>query len=86
MMKNNKTPFKGQKYFRFNKKTKELEDLEIVDIQYVFNRRIGSRSNFTQEEIENFIADGTITDEVDALKEKAIAQLEEQFGIKLKEV
>lgn len=85
-MSNNKLPQIGQKYFRFNKKTKELEDLEIIDIKYVFNKKIGSKTNYTQCEIEDLIKNGEITDKVNALKEEAIANLEEQFGIKLKEV
>lgn len=85
-MSNNKTPYIGQKYYRLNKKTKALEDFKIVDVLYVLNRKIGSRMNFTQNELENMIHQGELSTDTEVLKKQAIAKLEEQFGIKLKEV
>lgn len=82
----NKEPKVGKVYYRFNKKTKEIENLTIVDIQYVFDRKIGSRANFTKHEIEELISNETITDNSDVLKRAAIEKIEKQFGIKLKEV
>lgn len=77
---------KGDTFYRFNRKTKEIDFLNVVDILYVFDKKIGSRANFTQEEIRDLLEDGTITDDVDILKKEAIRKIEEQFNIKLKEV
>lgn len=85
MSKNNSYKI-GDKFYRYNKKTKELEELEIANIQYVFNRKIGSRANFTVDEIHKLLEDKVITANIDILKRDAILKLEEQFGIKLKEV
>lgn len=85
MSKNNSYKI-GDKFYRYNKKTKELEELEIANIQYVFNRKIGSRANFTIDEIHKLLEDKVITANIDILKREAISKLEEQFGIKLKEV
>lgn len=85
MLKNNSYKI-GDKFYRYNKKTKELEELEIANIQYVFNKKIGSRANFTTDEIHKLLEDGVVTNNIDILKREAISKLEEQFGIKLKEV
>lgn len=76
----------GTKFYRENKKTKEIDELIIVDVQYIFNKKIGSRNNYTESEINNLIKDNTITDDVNILKNEAIKKIEEQFGIKLKEI
>ena len=76
----------GTKFYRENKKTKEIDELTIVDVQYIFNKKIGSRNNYTESEINNLIKDNTITDDVNILKNEAIKKIEEQFGIKLKEI
>ena len=76
----------GTKFYRENKKTKEIDELTIVDVQYIFNKKIGSRNNYTESEINNLIKDNTITDDVNILKNEAIKKIEEQFNIKLKEI
>ena len=76
----------GAKFYRENKKTKEIDELTIVDVQYIFNKKIGSRNNYTESEINNLIKDNIITDDVNILKNEAIKKIEEQFGIKLKEI
>lgn len=76
----------GAKFYRENKKTKEIDELTIVDVQYMFNKKIGSRNNYTESEINNLIKDNIITDDVNILKNEAIKKIEEQFGIKLKEM
>lgn len=76
----------GAKFYRENKKTKEIDELTIVDVQYIFNKKIGSRNNYTESEINNLIKDNIITDDVNILKNEAIKKIEEQFGIKLKEM
>lgn len=76
----------GTKFYRENKKTKEIDELIIVDVQYIFNKKISSRNNYTESEINNLIKDNTITDDVNILKNEAIKKIEEQFGIKLKEI
>ena len=76
----------GAKFYRENKKTKEIDELTIVDVQYIFNKKIGSRNNYTESEINNLIKDNIITDDVNILKYEAIKKIEEQFGIKLKEM
>ena len=76
----------GTKFYRENKKTKEIDELTIVDVQYIFNKKIGSRNNYTESEINSLIKDNIITDDVNILKNEAIKKIEEQFGIKLKEI
>lgn len=76
----------GAKFYRENKKTKEIDELTIIDVQYIFNKKIGSRNNYTESEINDLIKDNIITDDVNILKNEAIKKIEEQFGIKLKEV
>ena len=76
----------GAKFYRENKKTKEIDELTIIDVQYIFNKKIGSRNNYTESEINSLIKDNIITDDVNILKNEAIKKIEEQFGIKLKEI
>lgn len=77
---------KGTKFYRLNKKTNDIETLSIIDIQYVFDRKIGSRSNFTNEEIEDLMVQGTIKSNTDDVLQEAIEKLENQFKVKLKVV
>lgn len=77
---------KGTKLYRLNKKTNDIETLSIIDIQYVFDRKIGSKSNFTNEEIEDLMAQGTIKSNADDVLQEAIEKLENQFKVKLKVV
>ena len=60
--------------------------MSIIDIQYVFDRKIGSKSNFTNEEIEDLMAQGTIKSNADDVLQEAIEKLENQFKVKLKVV
>lgn len=76
----------GDKFYRLNKTTKNVEEISIIDVQYVFSKKVGSRQNYVGEEIDELIEKGTITDDKDAIKNKAIADLEKKFGIKLKEI
>lgn len=76
----------GKKFYRENKKTKEIEVLEIIGIQYIFNKKIGSRANYTEQEIQDLMEQGLITDDENVLKQEAIRKIEEQFGIKLQEI
>lgn len=77
---------KGQKLYRNNKKTGEIEELEIIDILYVLNRSVKSKYNYNEEELDSLIKDETLLDNIDNAKLQAIKRIEEQFGIKLKEV
>lgn len=76
----------GKKFYRENKKTKEIEVLEVIGIQYIFNKKIGSRANYTEQEIQDLMEQGLITDDENVLKQEAIRKIEEQFGIKLQEI
>ncbi len=76
----------GDKFYKLNKTTKEIEEIQIKDIQYVFSKKISSKLNYTEEEIEELIDKGVITDDKDDIKNKAIADLEKRFGIKLQEI
>ena len=75
-----------KKFYRENKKTKEIEVLEVIGIQYIFNKKIGSRANYTEQEIQDLMEQGLITDDGNVLKQEAIRKIEEQFGIKLQEI
>lgn len=77
---------KGQKLYRNNKKTGEIEELEIIDILYVLNRPVKSKYNYNEEELDSLVKDETLLDNIDNAKLQAIKRIEEQFGIKLKEV
>lgn len=74
---------KGTKLYRLNKKTHNMEVFTIVDAQYVFDRKIGSRSNYTAEEINELIKEGTLRENVDDVLQDAIHKLEHQFKVKL---
>lgn len=77
---------KGTKFYRLNKKTHNMETISIIDEQYVFDRKIGSKSNFTREEIDAMLDNGTIRKDVDGVLNDAIKKLEHQFKVKLKVV
>lgn len=79
-------PKVGKTYYRYNKKIKVLEEYNIIGIKYVFDKKIGSRNTFTEEEIDWKIKDGELSDDFNSVKMKEIKKLEELFGIKLKEV
>lgn len=77
---------KGTKFYRLNKKTNNIETISIIDEQYVFDRKIGSKSNFTREEIDDLIEEGIIKEDVSDILEDAIKKIESQFKVKLKVV
>ena len=77
---------KGQVLYKTNLRTNEVESIKIVDIYYGLSKHVGSKSNFTEEELDYLIAGGTLSDDVEIVKAKAIKDLEDKFGIKLKEV
>lgn len=76
----------GQRLYRNNKKSGELEELEIVDILYVLSRSVKSKYNYNEKDLNQLIENKVILDDIEGAKQEAIRQLEEQFGIKLKEV
>ncbi len=77
---------KGTKFYRLNKKTHNIETISIIDEQYVFDKKIGSKSNFTREEIDAMIDNGTIKENMDGVLQEAIKKIEHQFKVKLKVV
>lgn len=77
---------KGTKFYRLNKKTNNIETISIIDEQYVFDRKIGSKSNFTREEIDDLVEEGIIKEDVSDILEDAIKKIESQFKVKLKVV
>lgn len=81
-----KEPKIGKSYYKMNKTTNQLEEIKITDIQYVFNKKVGSKSNFTKEQIKKLIDDGILFDDIEILKREAIKKVEDQFNIKLTEI
>lgn len=77
---------KGQVLYRNNKKTHELEKITIVDVLYKLDRSVNSNYNHSAESLDSLIERGVISDDVNKTKLQAIRKVEEQFGIKLKEV
>jgi len=77
---------KGQILFRNNKKTGEIEQIEIVDVLYKLNKSVSSNYNHNEDSLNNLIKQGVIYDDIEKTKLEAIRKLEEQFNIKLKEV
>ena len=77
---------KGDVLYKYNKKTKDLEAAEVIGINYVLSKRIGSRCAFSEEELDRYIGDGTLYTDINNVKEMEIKRLEEKYNIKLKEV
>lgn len=77
---------KGQILYKTNLRTNEVESIKIIDIYYGLSKHIGNKSNFTEEELDYLIDGGTLSDDINIVKAKAIKDLEEKFGIKLKEI
>lgn len=77
---------KGDVLYKYNKKTKELEAAEIIGVNYVLDKRIGSRCAFSEEELNKYMNEGTLYTDMENVKEMEIKRLEEKFNIKLKEV
>lgn len=76
----------GDKIYRLNRKTHKVGILNVIDVQYVLDNRIGSKRNFTESELQEMVDNGDISMNPDEIKNQAIKALEEQFNIKLKEV
>lgn len=74
---------KGDKMYFIDRTTKEISDIEIVDIKYVFNRRIGSSDSLTEEQINAEIQKGRLSKTKDSYIDKRIKDLEKELGIKL---
>lgn len=77
---------KGQKLYKKNNKTNEIEELYIEDTLYKLSRPIKGKYNYNDEELEYLIAEGIVSDNIEIVKENAIKDLEERFNIKLKEI
>lgn len=77
---------KGQVLYKTNLKTNQVESIKIIDIYYGLSKHIGNKSNFTEEELDYLIESDTLSDDIEIVKAKAIKDLEDKFGIKLKEV
>lgn len=77
---------KGTKFYKLNKKTNNMETFTVIDAQFVFDRKIGSRSNYTEEEIQNLVNEGILRENIDDVLQDAIHKLEHQFKVKLKVV
>lgn len=79
-------PYKvGQTFYKFNPKTGDTEEYEIVDVLFQLNRKVKSKQNFSACEIDDLLNEGYFTKNKDDVKNEAIRQLEKKFGIKLKE-
>ena len=74
----------GDKMYYVNGRTKEVFDVEIIGIKYVFNRRIGQTDTFTEDQINTMIAEGKLSDTKESYIDKRISDLEKELGIKLK--
>ena len=78
--------YEGQKLFRLNKKTHNIDTFRIIDTTYVLDKKIGSRINFTAKQLDELISRNEICLNNDELKLQAIKDLEQKFDIKLQEV
>lgn len=76
----------GDKFYRFNNKTKEVDVIEIIDIKYVFDRHVKNVKNFSELDIDDLIEDKRIYTDIEEVKRLEIEQLENKYNIKLKEV
>lgn len=77
---------KNQKLYRKNKKTNTIEEVEIQEILYRLSKPVNNNYNHSAESLETLIKSGDLSNDYDKVKYDAIKQLEQQFGIKLKEV
>lgn len=74
---------KNDKLFYENNKTKEVSEVEIIDIKYVFNKRIGQTNMLTEEQIDEYISEGKLSKTKEAYINKRIKDLEQELGIEL---
>lgn len=77
---------KGQKLYKKNNKTNEVEELIVEDILYKLSKSIKGRYNYNEEELQYLIEEEIVSDNIDTVKENAIRELEQRFNIKLKEI
>lgn len=77
---------KGQKLYKNNRKTGELDEITIIDVLYKFDKPVKSTYNYNEEALDSLINTGYLSDNVDLVKLEAIKKIEQQFNIKLKEV
>lgn len=76
----------GQKLFKPNKRTGEIDEITITEILYSTSGRINNKCLFTEDDLDELEENGTISLDKDIVKRNAIEKVEKQFGIKLKEV
>lgn len=74
---------KNDKLFYENNKTKEVSEVEIIDIKYVFNKRIGQTNMLTEEQIDEYVSEGKLSKTKEAYISKRIKDLEQELGIEL---
>lgn len=72
----------------FYKRTRsgELEKVEITDILYKFDKRVGSHNQLNYEQINKLVDEETLYINEEQAKQTEIQKLEEKYGITLKEV
>ena len=75
---------KGDKMFFHNKRTNELSEVEITEVKYAFDKRIGGQTNLlTKEEIDEMMEDGRLSLTKESYIESRVKELEKELGIKL---
>lgn len=74
----------GDKMFYVNKRTNETQEVEIIGVKYVFNKRISQSTVYTEDQIDNLIAEGKLLKDQKDYLNKKISDIEKEFGIKLK--
>lgn len=73
----------GDKMYHNNRKTKEFNEIKIIGIKYVFDKRIGTTDTFTENQIDNLVAEGRLILTKDDYINEKIKALEDELGIKL---
>lgn len=74
------------KFYKYDKRSKVVDEVEVEDTYYKLNKSVKGKYNYNEESLQELINNGTLTDNQEAIKQKAIEDIEKQFGIKLKEV
>lgn len=77
---------RGDKFYKYDKRSKVVDEVEVEDTYYKLNKSVKGKYNYNEESLQELINNGTLTDNQEAIKQKAIEDIEKQFGIKLKEV
>ena len=72
----------------FYKRTRSggLEKVEITDILYKFDKRVGSHNQLNCEQINTLVGEEKLYVSEEQAKQTEIQKLEEKYGITLKEV